>query len=120
MKERIIKMYYQPEELRFETDDEANAFYYALGRMAAYGLNGDKDGLAIVNMVIDKRKEITCAYYPPRKRADYGTYSENKIFYDLDAAFTPFTNNELGHVFVMGAVPRAETDTIKFHYSFHS
>lgn len=120
MKERIIRMFYQPEELKFETDDEAREFYHALGRMAVYGLNGDPEGLSIINMVVDKRKEITCAYYPSRKRADYGTYSENKIFHDLDAAFTPFTNNELGHVFVMGAVPRAATETDKFRYSFHS
>lgn len=120
MKERIIKMYYQPDELRFETDDEANAFYYALGRMAAYGLNGDKKGLAIISMVIDKRKEITCAYYPPRSPTVAGAYSDNKMFYDLEAAFTPFTNSELGHVFVMGAVPRAASEVNKFHYSFHS
>jgi hypothetical protein len=120
MKERVIRMYCGA-DLKFDSEDEAREFYYALGRMCAYGINGDTPGVGVVNLTIDHRKykEITAAFHPPMQRLE-GSYEINKKFYNLDDAFKPFTTGEEGHVFVMGAIPRPETATEKFHYSFHS
>lgn len=117
MKERVIRMYFN-NELRFESDEQAREFYYALGRMCAYGVNGDNPGLSVVNMTID-RNEVTGAYYPQLTRVE-GSYEVNRKFYELDDAFKPFMTSEHGRAFVMGAVPRPETPSMKFHYSFHS
>ncbi|PPC99612.1 MAG: hypothetical protein CTY35_03480 [Methylotenera sp.] len=120
MKERVIKMYFSG-DLKFDTDEQAHEFYHALGRMVAYGINGTLPGLSAVSIGIDTRQEITGAYYPQRHRVE-GSYGDNKPFYALDDTLDHFMgkSKELGHVFVMGAVPRPETPNTKFHYSFHT
>jgi hypothetical protein len=118
MKERIIRMYFA-DELRFNSDEQAREFYYALGRMCAFGANDGRPGLSVVNVTIDRRDEITGAFYPQLERVE-GSYETNKKFYAIDDAFKPFITDKNGHVFVMGAIPRTDTENNKFYYSFHT
>jgi hypothetical protein len=113
--ERVVNISYNAEKIRFETDEQMNTFYLALGYMVAYAMAGDRPrNLELVNLSIDRNLEITCAYFPPWQRGE--TYTENKIQYDLDNALTPLRDGRDGRPFVMGAVPRDGGKT----YSFHS
>ena len=110
--ERIVKIGYAVEDTKFETDEELNAFYTALGRMVAYAMASDQPrDIELVTMNIDKRHEITGAYFKQWKRGE--TYDENRPMYKLDEALDEFRK---GQPFVMGAVPRDEG----VRYGFHS
>ena len=104
---RIINMW-ALEELKFETNEELDEFHRALGRMVAYGLPNNIDSregsmTQVVNLSIDKDKEITGAYFP----AQDSLYREHVM---SDA----LKEYQEGRPFVIGGILRDGK------YSFHS
>jgi hypothetical protein len=116
-RERIIRVFYDDEDVMFENSEKLVAFQQAVGRMATFALSGGlaPDSVQFVTMNIDKRKEITCAYFDWKQRSfgEESTYAKNKPFYNLDDALALFVSE---HCFVMGGIPRNE----QTEYSFHS
>ncbi len=110
--ERVVKVSFSPDEMRFQTDAELDAFHMALGRMLAYGMASDAErSLDVVVMGIDKSHEITAAYWPGWSRGE--GYTHNQPQYDLDNSLRAF---QMSRPFVMGAVPRDGG----INYSYHS
>ncbi len=110
--DRIMRMSFSPEDIKFETDEQINAFHMALGRMVAYAMASDYErDIEVVSITIDKSHEITAAYWPGWSRGE--TYEQNAPQYALEESLRPFKMNT---AFTMGAVPRDEG----VRYSFHS
>jgi hypothetical protein len=118
MRERIIRVFYNDDGgvPKFASDEHCNTFYHALGRMAAYSMWSDavEPTLQIVDMSVDKNREITCAYGERMPSRVPGSYENNKKFYTLDDALSAMRSEH--RPFVMGAVPRDDG----LRYSFHS
>lgn len=87
---RTVEVWYDTDQIRFDSDEKLLAFQQALGRMVMYGMpNDEKDSLARGG--IDRDKEVCLTYF-------------------RDAADTTKGG------FTMGAVPRDDG----LRYSFHS
>jgi hypothetical protein len=111
--QRIISLHYDPSDFKWDSDEKLEAFQKALGRMVMFGMANDQArDVELVSIGVDRRLEMTGAYYPTWARGD--SYQANTPQYAMDAAIATFT--ELGRPFVMGGVPREDGT----RYSFHS
>lgn len=109
---RMISFWYDPEQVRFETDEQLEAFQKALGRMVMFGMTSDKPrDIEWVDLGLNREHEITGAYYPSWMRGE--GYKANEPQYQLDNTAAAFLK---GTPFVMGGVPRDGG----IRYSFHS
>ena len=118
--QRIITLGYFAEDLpKFETTEEQQAFYAALGRQVMYGMQRDEQTPAtiqLVNVSIDNRGplEIDAAFYPPMlAREEQGHYL-GSVDHKVDDFLATMKARIAGHPFVIGAVSHND-GTFSFH-----
>ncbi len=112
---KLIRIYLEPEHIKFDTTHDVDEFHKAVGRMVMFGLPeaGSQD-VQLIEMHVAQDKEVTGCYHTVVRQSD--NYKDNAKFYALDDAITQFKQP---HPFVVGAVPRKEIDGTT-SWSFHS
>ena len=69
---RVIEFtFFSGDLLMFETDQQAQEWYAAVGRLVAYGLHGQKDvghyTVDLVQVQVHDKDEMTACYYKPEQ-----------------------------------------------------
>ena len=112
IRERIIRLHYDEDALKFITDDAVHAFQNTLGRMLAYGLrSGENNGVEFIELYINGAGEIAGAFFPPVERREAGTKEDFAPFIALSDAIDEFKQ---GEPTTMAALPSA-VGTYDFH-----
>jgi len=121
---RIIDLHVaDPSKLRFETNEQREAFIKAIGYAVFYGITRDEiaggprlymqeDCVAIF---IDPG-EITSQYYRTLVRPSSGDkdyWGKSRKFSEMDAALDSYKN---GRPFVMGGIPNQDGTDYSFHF----
>ena len=113
---KVIKLYFDPESIKFDSSQDVDGFHKALGRMCMFGFSygaGSQDVQAI-GTHIDKDKKITGRFHPVAPRT--GSLTENGRFYALNDAFESFKQPR---PLVVEAIP-SKDDKGNSTWSFHS
>ena len=120
--ELTVQIGYFADQMEFKTGEVRQAFYASLGRMLAYQMENEQAGRRLVTMGINKDRdgclELTAAYYRPLPTREYDSQYYGTVDQVMTDAIQKFSTeaSALGHVFVMGGIPRDGGKT----YSFHS
>lgn len=111
---RVIEFtFFSGDLLMFETDQQAQEWYAAVGRLVAYGLHGQKDvghyTVDLVQVQVHDKDEMTACYYKPepaRVTKDNGCTDYTKVQpeYELQTFINGIRQRVGDHPFVMGAV----------------
>lgn len=122
---RIVELRLDMRALRFETTEQQQAFYAALGRSLCWGLSPDVEQVDSLIVMVDKDAEITTCYSTPAAQpdlsvtpmADYYGSPFRQVLRNLDT-MRELNQDLLGSKprIVIGAVPRND----RAEYSFHS
>lgn len=111
--------------MRFETKEQQEAFYAALGRSLIWGLSDEVEQVDSLSVFIDKDGEITNCYSRAATQPDlsvtelhdYYNSPYRQVLRNIDTV-RELNQDLLGSKprFVMGAIPRNN----RAEYSFHS
>ena len=121
---RLINLCYAQEDLpRFETDEETQRWYAAVGRMVLYGMYEpqERDTLQLVSATIATNPVEMDAGYFPRVPTTTETWGDGSPKYlnspsaKVENFITEFRNLSSGRAFVMGAVLHSDGK-----FGFHS
>ena len=121
---RLINLNYAQEDLpRFETDEETQRWYAAVGRMVLYGMydQQDRDTVQLVSATIATNPVEMDAGYFPRVPSTTETWEDGSPrYFDSPSAkvenfLVEFRNMSDGRAFVMGAVLHSDGK-----FGFHS
>mgnify|MGYP003595394600 CR=1 FL=1 len=121
---RIINLCYAQEDLpRFETDEETQRWYAAVGSMVLYGMYDPQEQatLQLVNAVIGTNPVEMDAGYFPRVPSTTETWEDGSPKYrdspsaKVENFLAAFRNLSDGRAFVMGAVLHSDGK-----FGFHS
>lgn len=121
---RALVVNAQSQGLMFDTAEQQDAFYKALGRMVAYALvTHDADTVGLASLSIDSHHEITGVYYPREVRVPFEAPMEVRQTSKFEIVEEQITNLQRvvravqgsGRGFVMGGVPRNEATEYTFH-----
>ena len=118
--ERIVRLHYSPDDMKFKDQQHHDEFLKALGHMVWYGMQSDRPrSIELVNIGIDRDLEITAAYFNGWKFKGEESLEVHRPYYQVEEALKWL---RIDRPFVMGAVPREKRypDDPEFHYSFHS
>jgi hypothetical protein len=106
---KVIRLYLEPQDIMFSSQEEQDRFHQAIGRMVMYGLpEAGYNDVQAVEMQVAKDKEITGVYHHVVRK----TQNWDPKFLGLDESVKQFHQP---HPFVMGGIP--DKDGI---YGFHS
>ena len=112
--QRLVKLHFDPQALRFDSPAQYGAFLQAIGRLVVGMADPEapSDVTQFVSVFVDRRqREAVACYHAPIPRT--GSYETDRPVIEADAALAAL---RAPNPFVLGAVP----DQAGLRYSFNS